>query len=194
MKKFFLSISIFLLFFSCTKDVLESTIFIPDENDGNLPAYTEWGYNSFGAVFERDYFLAASNIVPCKIIYNDNQIQFLLSGNYNYGSQMSLLFVFPVTYILNNYSDLVKLHKLEIDLSDPDCMVKLTLNDNEKILDVVDGKLLFNRAQLLKIDDRDNRVILSGYFEVRFREKEFPSTISNGRFDLGITKNTFYVY
>ena len=46
-------------------------------------------------------------------------------------------------------------------------------------------------VQLLKIDGEENRVILSGLFELRFLKKGRPETISDGRFDVGIN-NDFY--
>jgi hypothetical protein len=60
-------------------------------------------------------------------------------------------------------------------------------------LNIVEGELHFKRAQLLSIDDQLNRVILSGTFDLRFLQSDFPTYISDGRFDVGITKNYFYV-
>jgi hypothetical protein len=194
MKKNNLLLLVFLIFFSCGKEVLDRTIFIRDEDDRNLPAYTEWGYNSFGAEYERDYFLVSSKIIPCKISYNNNHVHFYLSGKISEGKEMKLVFIFPFEKEINEYKDLIKLHKVEIDLSKTDCFVKILQENTETVLDVIDGKLLFKRAQVLSVDDEVNRVILSGLFEVRFLQSGFPTTISNGRFDLGITKNHFYGY
>ena len=193
MKKICFILLIFILFSSCSKDVLDRTIFIPDENDNSLPAYTEWGYNTFGAEYERNYFLVSYDIVPCKILFKDNQLQFSLSGKIRYNQEMTLLFIFPSSQI-NDYKELLQLHKKEIDLSAENCIVKIMQNGNEQILDVFEGKLFFKRAQLLSVDDQVNRVILSGTFEVNFLQNNFPTRISNGRFDLGITKNIFYTY
>ena len=53
----FLSLVAIICFFgSCsrhsvvTHDITEEIIFIADESDHNLPAYTESGYNTFGAL------------------------------------------------------------------------------------------------------------------------------------------------
>jgi len=192
MKKINLFIIIGILLSSCeTGDVMDRTIFIPDENDSQLPAYTEWGYNSFGAQYERNYFLASNQIVPCKMLYNNNQLQFSLIGTVNYGGNMTLSFIFPFAQI-SEYKDLVQLNKTEIDLSASDCTVKISENNNDTVLNILEGKLYFKRAQLLSIDDVVNRVILSGTFEFRFLQNDFPATMSNGRFDMGITKNVFY--
>jgi hypothetical protein len=183
-----------ILIFSCARDVLDRTIFIPDEKDGNLPAYTEWGYNTFGAEYERDYFLVSNKIIPCKILYKDNQLHFTLSGKIRDGQDMTLTFIFPFALENSDYTSLMKLHGTKINLANNDCTVKIWQNDTEIILDVFGGELYFKRTQLLSIDDQLNRVILSGFFDLRFLRNDFPTTISNGRFDLGITKNVFYAY
>jgi hypothetical protein len=193
-KNCFIFLIISILILSCTVDPLERTIFIPDQEDGNLPAYTEWGYNTFGAEYERDYFLASNRIVPCKIVYRDNHIHFALNGNVHYEKEMTLSFTFPFVLEDNDYTDLIHLHAKKIDLSHSDCAVSIWQNDVETPLDVLDGELYFKRAQLLSIDDQINRVILSGFFNVRFLQNGFPANISNGRFDLGITQNVFYAY
>ena len=193
MKKNCLILLITILFFSCSKNDLDRTIFIPDEEDYNLPAYTEWGYNTFGAEYERDYFLASNKIIPCKIVVKENQLQFLLSGKIRNNQEMTLMFIFPSTEI-KDYKELLQLHKTEIDLSAKSCIVKILQKGNEQILGVIKGKLFFKRVQVLSVDDQVNRVILSGTFELNFLQNNLPTSITNGRFDLGITENLFYAY
>jgi hypothetical protein len=192
MKKYCFILLTGILLSSCSRDPLDKTIFIQDEDDPNLPAYTEWGYNSFGAEYERDYFLSSNFIVPCKILYNNGLLHFSLSGNNRNKNDMTLLFIFPSPQIVD-YKDLVQLNDVEIDLSADNCAVKILQNDNETILDVIEGKLHFKRSQLLSVDDVVNRVILSGFFDLRFLQNIFPLSISNGRFDLGITQHVFYL-
>jgi len=193
MKKVCLILLVGLLISSCAKDDLDRTIFIPDDDDANLPAYTEQGYNTFGAEFDRDYFLVSNKIAPCKIVYKDNQLQFALSGNIRSGNkEMTLMFIFPYVLKDNDYTDLLQLRETKINLADNDCIVKILQEDKETILDVLEGQLYFKRTQLLSVDDQVNRIILSGVFEVRFLQNDFPVNISDGRFDLGITKNVFY--
>ena len=190
MKKLYLISVVCVLLSSCSKDVMDRTIFIPDERDRELPAYTEWGYNSFGAEYERDYFLVSNQIDPCKIVYNNSQLQFSLHGTDHFG-KMTLVFTFPCQEA-KDFKDLMQLQGEKIDLSDSLCTVKILHDNIESVIDVLEGELYFKRAQLLSIDEKVNRVILSGTFELRFMKGEFPSYISNGRFDLGITKNVFY--
>jgi hypothetical protein len=189
---------------SCKKDSeMDRTIFFFYEEDASLPAYTEWGYNSFGAMYDnRTYFLVSNNIVPCKILYKEGDLRFTLSGIFRaekpskYGTEkeeVTLSISFPEKTIIH-YSDLLMLNNKKIDLSDDDCVVKIIRGKNERTLEVKDGNLHFKRAQLLYIDDVPNRVILSGVFELRFLENEFPTVISDGRFDVGINDNVFYAY
>ena len=192
MKRLYLVVVIGVLLSSCSKEVMDRTIFIPDEIDRELPAYTEWGYNSFGAEYERDYFLVSNQIDPCKIVYNNYRLQFSLHGTNHFG-KMSLVFIFPSLEV-RDFKDLMQLHDQKIDLSGGGCVVKILQDSIESVLDGVSGELYFKRAQLLSIDEKVNRVILSGTFELHFMKGDFPSYISNGRFDVGITKNVFYSY
>jgi len=198
MKKYILSAVILLLISSCSYDnYMEKTVFIPDEDDRNLPAYTEWGYNSFGAKYERTYFTATYDIIPCKVVYRSGILNFNISGRvgsgYNNGSEMTLTFSFPASLVgennpMSDYKDLMVLHKKEIDLTDASCEVKLTKNSQTEVLSIFSGKLAFKRAQLLRINEKENRVILSGTFDMRFLRNELPEVLSDGRFDFGITE------
>jgi len=198
MKRYFLYTVILLALCSCTYDLLEKTIFIPDENDGNLPAYTEWGYNSFGAEYERWYFFATYDIVPCKVVYQDGILNFTLCGcigpTFSFWSninKINLTFSFP-TSTIKDFRDLMILHKKEIDLTDSSCEVVMTIDSQKEVLSVLSGRLNFKRAQLLRLDDKENRVILSGIFNLQFLDEDMPVSISNGRFDLGI-KDVFNI-
>ena len=187
------------LLFSCSKiDEMDRTIFIPDEENSQMPAYTEWGYNSFGAIYERSYFLVSNSIVPCKITYQSGMLNFYLIGrltdrsySYNYGGiNMELSFSFPFSDI-NDYTGLIELNNTVIDLTDPLCKVSIEIGKDKEELTPLSGNLTFKRAQLLKIDGKENRVILSGLFELNFLKDGRPETISDGRFDVGINRD-FY--
>jgi len=191
MKKICL-ISLVVLLFSCKKEpVMDRTIFIPDEDDATLPAYTEWGYNSFGAKYDRDYFLVSNAVQPCKITYSNNLLQFALFGIIeSSGEKMSLTFTFPSPE-MRDFKDLVYFDNVKIDM-DSTCEVRMSRNGKDTVLNIVSGELYFQRAQLLSIDDKINRVILSGTFDLQFLQSRFPTYISDGRFDVGITQNYFY--
>ncbi|MDR0872806.1 MAG: hypothetical protein LBN27_04980 [Prevotellaceae bacterium] len=203
MKKNIFLLIISCLFVSCAKDeVMDRTIFIPDEGDSTLPAYTEWGYNSFGADYERSYFLVSNNIVPCKVLYKDGKLSFSLNGIYKergYGYYANVPMMISVSFPMSNvagYTDLVQLNDVKINLAVADCTVKILKNEVEiPIDDVLDGSVLyFKRAQLLNIDESPNRTILSGTFDLRFIRGGYPESISDGRFDVGINNDVFYAY
>jgi hypothetical protein len=191
MKKYCLLLLTGAMIASCSTESLDRTIFIPDENDFRLPAYSEWGYNSFGAQYERDYFVASRLVFPCKILYSSGMLHFSLNGYISSNKAMTLLFSFPMAQ-MGSFKDLVQLHDMEIDLCADDCTVKIFMDNNETILDIVKGSIHFKRAQLLTVDNKVNRVILSGVFDLQFWQNIFPTTISNGRFDLGIDQKVFY--
>ncbi|MCL1934609.1 MAG: hypothetical protein FWF53_12445 [Candidatus Azobacteroides sp.] len=202
MKRYGLIIIALLSLYACSSydDLMDKMIFIPDNKDSNLPAYTEWGYNSFGAKYEQSYFVVANNIVPCSIVYQDGILNFSLNGRVGieYSSlsndgKMTLTFSFP-TAPMNEYKDLMALHQKEIDLTDTSCKVKMTKDFNTEILTIVSGHLTFKRAQLLRLDDKENRVILSGTFDVQFLRDDQPEVLSDGRFDLGINDLYFSSY
>ncbi|MDR1224142.1 MAG: hypothetical protein LBL07_14875 [Tannerella sp.] len=128
MKTFFY-LSLLVLLCACAN--IDRTVFIPDGDDPNLPAYTEWGYNSFGAKYERLYFLADNSITPCKITYREGMLHFSLAGTLRadtYGGRfenMTLTVSFPSGPV-SEYRDLLTLHERSIDLSGtPSCSVDI---------------------------------------------------------------------
>jgi len=198
MKKYAI-IPIVLLLSSCDVDEMEQTIFVPDASDSHLPAYTEWGYNSFGARYERTYFLATNDIVPCKITVQDGIMTFSLSGRISASSsshgtyeKMTLYFSFPVGEPMRNYWDLQALHQQTFDLTDPSCEVKMTRDSKTETIELLSGSLFFKRVQLLRINEIDDRAIVSGTFELAFLRHKLPEALTKGRFDLGIT-SLFYI-
>jgi hypothetical protein len=172
---------------------LNSTIFIPDEKDSNLPAYTEWGYNSFGARYERQYFLASNYIIPCKITYANDSLSFILQGNLNYqGASLHISFPFPEE--VNGLTDLSQLSNGDtIDLTKAEVILTHSVEDKDtsEVLHIARGGLFFKRYQELYVDKEFSRIILSGYFAFQIRRndqagKEVSEYFSDGRFDLGI--------
>jgi len=101
-------------------------------------------------------------------------------------NQMSLTFSFPSSP-MNEYQDLMALDKKDIDLTDVSCEVKMTRDSQTETLSILSGHLTFKRAQLLSVDEKENRVILSGVFDLKFLRSDIPEVMSDGRFDLGLT-------
>ena len=196
MKKFGLGLIAIILLLSSSSceeiPEMEKTIFVPDEINKNLPAYTELGYNSFGAIYERRLFCATNSIIPCKILYQHGIMTFTLSGRIGSsysslsGDEMTLYIAFPVDETMNNYQDLMALHQKRIDFADSSCEVRMVRASVEEDITILSGNLFFKRVQLLRINDKDNRVLLSGTFELTFLRNQLPEILSYGRFDVGI--------
>ncbi|MBN2165234.1 MAG: hypothetical protein JW717_03055 [Marinilabiliaceae bacterium] len=69
MKGLLVFISILFLLASCTSDYeLEESIFVADSEFPELPEYSEWGYNTFGAFYDRKHFVSNNSEVPVKVI------------------------------------------------------------------------------------------------------------------------------
>lgn len=194
-----------IIFGGCTKlvDPTDDFIFIRDPYEPGLPSYTESGYNTFGAMYEKNYFVVNKHIVPMKIIYKNGNIELTLSGVKDYGNidafrsyadstrLMSMVFVFPYEEC-NSYKDLLKLHNTQIDMKVAGCQIKLyEPNKAEKILDLQHGNLFIKRAQNLNVDGQRLAVILSGTFDCKFKNGERYEVIKNGRFDLSINDSQF---
>ena len=201
MKTYICILSLFSsLLMSCSRDILDRTIFIPDENNPELPAYTEWGYNSFGAFFERNVLVSTHDIIPCKVVYENNMLSFSLIGQlrqYSWSShafeKTTLTFSFPLSEV-KTIEDLSILHDTKIDLAEHTIVDMRIENIPAYTLDVLSGEIHFRRFQLLRVDGMLNRIILSGTFDLRFIRNEMPESISLGRFDIGLTERDFLSY
>ena len=70
-----------LLIVACSKETeLGKSVFIPDSDFPDLPAYSEWGYNTFGAYYDRELFVYNESEVPAKVINTGGRTSFLLKG------------------------------------------------------------------------------------------------------------------
>jgi hypothetical protein len=113
-------------------------------------------------------------------------------GRYYYYSsasgydEMTLLITFPITEPVDVYQDLMAFNQKNIDLTASSCEVNMTRNSNTENISLLSGDLFFKRAQLLRINEKENRIILSGTFELTFLRNQLPEIMSEGRFDVGI--------
>ena len=189
MKKYGL-IVILLLICSCSiVDNFDKYIFIPDKEDPNLPAYTELGYNTFGAKYGNSYFLSSSNS-SFGVGYHGGILDLWLGGRQESNDKttsMSLTFSFPFSPVYT-YQDLVSLTGTSIDLTGASYSLIMRYDyQKEDTLTVSNGHLNFKQARILRIDNIEDRAIISGTFDAQFLRNGLPEVISNGRFDLGIT-------
>ncbi|MBN1414361.1 MAG: hypothetical protein JW973_04620 [Bacteroidales bacterium] len=201
MKKYSIHILfITLLFIAACDDEAELTksVFIPDDQNPDLPAYTEWGYNTFGAYYERAVFKYNDWEVPAKIIVNEGKTSFILkgqkreSGYYYDNVDMTLTFELQ-GYLPSAYTDLIALNATEFDLTQNGNQVYFTINNMKSDAQILNGSLEFKRAQQLLVDKKQIEVILSGIFDLQALVDEEPISISLGRFDVGIGPPNFFI-
>ncbi len=193
-------LSVLLLFAACSKEnELKDSIMIYDEEYPELPVYSEWGYNTFGAYYDRQVFISNYETVPAKVIVTNNEMSFLLDGQngsyYDYygPSEMSIILRIP-GFTPEKYSDLLVLNDTILDLTNPDYELIVSIDTNHYTADILNGGFHFKRAQNLLVDEKQIEVILSGYFEFQALVGGKPITVSNGRFDVGIGTDNFYNY
>jgi hypothetical protein len=202
-KYFFIFLSIIVFFVAgCTKEnELNKSVFIDDPQNPDLPIYSEWGYNTFGAYYDREVFVSNDYIVPAKVIVTENTTSFILEGqkgpySYYYGTNNKMSITFKLNGFLPEiYNSLVKLNDTILDLKDPVYQVSISIGDTtEYEADILNGQLEFKKAQNLFVDSEQVEVILSGLFEFQALINKKPVTISEGRFDVGIGSHNFYRY
>ncbi|MCX6335006.1 MAG: hypothetical protein NT092_12005 [Bacteroidia bacterium] len=197
-------IALLLVFVSCSKEAeLKKSVWISDEDYPDLPAYTEWGYNTFGAYFDMVPFISNSYYsAPAKMINTGGKTSFILKGSndshsyyyYNNNSyNMSLAFDF-YGFDPKVYTDLIYLNDLTVDLTGATVKVRVITDSSEKDLDILNGSIFFKRAQNLLVDKKLVEVILSGTFEFQALINNEPVSVSEGRFDIGIGKDNFFKY
>ena len=193
---------ILLLSLACSREYeLKESVFIPDTDFPDLPAYTEWGYNTFGAYYDRELFIYTENDIPAKIINTGGKTSFLLKGqkrgsDYSYGYNpvtMSISFDL-IGFDPKTYTDLLALHDSTIDLTDSRFKMVVTMDTSKHEEQIMTGTLKFIRAQNLFVDMNQVEVILSGQFEYTALVDEEPISITLGRFDVGIGQDNFYCY
>lgn len=188
---------------ACSKDYeLDKSIFIQDKDYPYLPAYTEWGYNTFGALYDRQPFVNSDLKVPFKIICTGGKTSISLKGHigeslyyYYHSNQKPIILNFDlIGFVPESLSNLIELHDTIIDLTSPLCKVSLTLDTVKYSLTVLNGSLNFKRAQNLIVDKQPYEIILSGIFNFQALINNEPTSISMGRFDMGIANDNFFKY
>lgn len=201
-KQLFIFSTAILIFWGCSKEnELKKSVFIYDTEFTDLPAYSEWGYNTFGAYYDRLAFVSTNTIVPAKVIVSEGSMSFVLSGqlqagNQYYGSdsrEMSITLKMP-GFTPQQYNDLIVLNDTTLDLKNPEYQVQVSVDTMNYPASILSGELNFKRAQNLLVDKNQIEVILSGYFEFKAIINGKPITVSDGRFDVGISPDNFYIY
>jgi hypothetical protein len=196
----FISIMALMLSSGCKKESeLKKSVFIYDTETPGLPAYSEWGYNTFGAFFDRQIFRSSDALVPSKVFSSDTAMQLILEGeiwNDPYSGTYSDM-TMTITlkgFTPENYQELVALNDSTIDMKDPRCLVQITGSSILMPVRILSGTFYFKRVQNLSVDRQHIEAILSGYFEFKaILVNDKPMTVSEGRFDVGIGEDNFYL-
>lgn len=198
-KQLFIFAIIILIFTGCSKDYeLKKSVFINDKEFPGLPIYSEWGYNTFGAYYDREIFVSNDISVPAKVSVSNNEMSFILDGQKkpdNYDSHQKMVMTFKISdFLPEEYTNLTTLNDTILDLTNPAYQVLISMDNTTYTANILSGKLTFKRAQNLLVDKKQVEVILSGYFEFKAIINEKTVTVSDGRFDVGISSDNFYIY
>lgn len=186
---------VFALFYiSCENQdyQLQKSIFIEDETNPGLPIYSEWGYNTFGAYIDRIKFTSDNQILPAKVIVNQDTLNLIMSGIYQ-GKKTTLKFSIK-GFSPKNYVELTSLQGTKVDLKKNNTNIYLSQENTSSSLQIIEGELYFKRVQLLIVDKEQTQSILSGTFSFKTFKNVEPIAIANGRFDFGIGYDNFYNY
>jgi hypothetical protein len=193
-------ITALLLLASCSDETeLKKSVFVADKDYPNLPACTEWGYNTFGAYYDRKLFIYTDDEVPVKIINSEGRTSITFRGRlggtqyYQSGSDMSLSFDF-FSFAPEVLTDILELDGQEVNLNTPACGVRIKIDDEEFEADIFSGSLLFKKAQKLYVDNKLAEVILSGTFQFSAVVNSEPVSITLGRFDVGVGQDNFFSF
>lgn len=189
---------IFILFIaltlSCTRQTdLSDSVYIYDSEYPDLPAYSEWGYNTFGANYDRSVFTFSPDKIPLKITLSENKLSFIFQGidaNYS-NNNLALRFILTNSNV-NIYQDLLVYNDTIIKLDSEAITVEMIYDGSAKIIDIIEGELHFKKCRKLFIDDIENEIIMSGYFNLKFIVNNIPSNMSEGRFDFGVNNGNFH--
>jgi hypothetical protein len=174
---------------------LEKSVFLSDPEFKDLPAYSEWGYNTFGAYYDRQTFVSNDRLTPAKVMISGESMSFILDGQIgqDYYSYTEMTMIFKLSGLhYSQYGDLVELNDSIIDLKNPACQLSVLIDTTKYPTEILSGTMFFKRAQKLQVDKQAVETILSGYFEFRALIGGKPVTVSEGRFDVGIGLDNFF--
>ena len=197
MKNILLLITILGLSACSNETELQRSIFVSDPDFPELPQYSEWGYNTFGAYYDRQAFISNDADVPLKVIHDGASTSFVFTGQlgqtYEFNNSFSIRIIWA-GFNPETYDDLMVLHDTTLDLTDPVYEVIVSNRYETDTAEILNGSFQFVRAQHLLVDEVPQEVILSGVFEFQAIVNEIPVTVSTGRFDVGVDQSNFFRY
>src|SRR5687768_15627779 len=117
-------LTLLLLLQGCGREPeLQKSVFIEDPAFPGLPQYSEWGYNTFGAYYNRQVFISNNFDTPAQVIYFDNKSSLIFAGRvgpdmYN-NVEIKLTINLP-NFHPGSYQDLIALDQKVYDLTQPE--------------------------------------------------------------------------
>ncbi len=179
-------------------DKCNHIVWIDDDEFAGLPAYTEQGYNTFGAYINGQTFTSNRNEYITQISFQSGDQTLTLSLEPFYARLSptnigKLSFTFPYSHI-NKYTDLRNLQGTKIDLTNNNVEVQVLTNSElsaEQTITVESGELNFQRVQILTVDNEVLEAIVSGTFEFNGSNDQLLLNVTHGRFDAGVDANNF---
>jgi hypothetical protein len=173
--------------------ILMQSVFIEDPLNPGLPVYSEWGYNTFGAYYDRTPIRSNDYILPSKIFVNQDTLNFMLQGEMKSGQSILLKFSIKGFSPQNEY-ELVSLNNIIINLKNSANKVVFKISNQTYNLQIIEGELHFKKAQKMFLDNELFKTILCGTFRFKTFINNEPVSIYNGRFDVSIGYENFFNY
>jgi hypothetical protein len=172
------------------EDDLYRTIFIRDKLHPDLPEYSEWGYNTFGAYVNDDVFISINDYWnPASLSPGDTAMTLSFHGQKIRKGKDSTDMILYFVIRRNSPRDsqyLLALNNAVIDLKSPSGQVMILSDSTMFPIIVNNGELHFTRVQNLFVDNTRTETILSGTFEFEGIMNGNPVSVTLGRFDVGV--------
>ena len=181
------------LFVSCSDGdfYLQQSIFIEDPLNPGLPIYSEWGYNTFGVLVNRQPFTSTHNQMPAQIVVYPDTLNLIFTGVR--GRTTAVLTFSFIGYAPRTYNELIMLDGKTIDLTDrTKSLVTFSSGGPPTELFPFNGEFTFNRVQNLYVDNELDKAIISGRFRFQTRYRHEYITFDRGRFDFAMGFDNFF--
>lgn len=185
------------LFAGCVDDSdLHRTIFVRDKLNPDLPKYSEWGYNTFGAYVNDEVFVSVNDYWdPATLSPVDTAMTLSFHGQKISKDRDSTDMILYFIIHRNSPRDsqyLLSLNDAVIDLKTFSGKVIIGSDSTMYPVTVNNGELHFIRVQNLFVDNNPEETILSGTFQFEGIMNENPISVTLGRFDVGV--NYYFNY
>jgi hypothetical protein len=179
------------IFGGCVGDPdLQRPIFIRDKKYPDLPQYSEWGYNTFGAYINDDVFVSGDYLwEPASVMQGDTAMILSFHGEKRSKGKdtTDMIMYFNINRSSSRYVEfLLSLNDSVIDLGTSSNQVQIMSDTTLYPVTINNGELHFKRVQNLIVDMQPMETIFSGTFEFQGIMNGNPVSVTLGRFDVGV--------